>query len=348
MRKGRPATLTSSLLARKGEAEPARLNDGSVPKDVIALQEELVARVAADISRPKPPVVSTAEPGGAMQAAPAIPSTEEASPMAEPRAETEARIPANAEDDDELRDALGSAPIELPPDAADEPDYDPDEDKAAQKESQVTLNDWTARAQSGDTPFAYERMMDRQEQPERSAFIPVALGITVVAVLATLAIWRLSDHGQVFPQGESEAPSASLPAAAPETTAPEAAATQTAAPEATAPETAAAEPSPPAASIAEAPAPPAKPAAAPAGGGAYAVQVSSTTSQATAEHAWTAIAPKIKAAGLKETHAIDAADLGAKGTRYRVKLTGFETLRAAQKACETLKAHRISCLPMKN
>ena len=31
-RKGKPATLTSSLLARKGEAEPARLQDGSVPK----------------------------------------------------------------------------------------------------------------------------------------------------------------------------------------------------------------------------------------------------------------------------------------------------------------------------
>jgi len=261
--------------------------------------------------------------------------------MAEPRAETEAKIP---EDDDDLREALGSAPIELPPDAADEPDYDPDGDKVAQKESQVTLNDWTARAQSGDTPFAYERMMDRQE-PERSAFIPVALGITVVAVLATLAIWRLSDHGQVFPQGESDtAPLASAPQAA----APEAAAPQPAAPEAAEPEAATAEPSPPAASVAEAPAPAAKPTPAPVSGSAYAVQVSSTTSQATAEHAWTAIAPKIKAAGLKEDHVIDAADLGAKGTRYRVKLTGFPTLRAAQKACETLKAHRIGCLPMKN
>lgn len=48
MKKGKPATLSSSLLARKGEAEPARLGDGTVPKDVTALHEEIVARLSAD------------------------------------------------------------------------------------------------------------------------------------------------------------------------------------------------------------------------------------------------------------------------------------------------------------
>ena len=342
MRKGRPATLTSSLLARKGEAEPSRLNDGTVPKDVIALQEALVERVAADISS-KTHLAPVAETGSVPPIA--VAGAEAGKPIAEATAEADAKLAAvAAEQEADLREALGSAPMELPPDAADEPDYDPDEDKAAQKESQITLNDWTVRAQSGDTPFAYERMMDRGE-PERSAFIPVALGITVVAVLATLAIWRLSDHGPMFPQETDTAPSAPLASAAPPAVAPESPAPQQAAPEAAAPEEVAPEApatAPPAAPEASAPAAPAA-----AQVGTYALQVISTNSQASAERAWTSLAPKVKAAGLKEDHVIDEADLGAKGTHYRVKLIGFETLRAAQKACETLKAHRVGCLPMR-
>lgn len=47
----RPASLTSSLLARKGEAAPSRLADGSAPRDVMALHEEIVARLAEEIEQ---------------------------------------------------------------------------------------------------------------------------------------------------------------------------------------------------------------------------------------------------------------------------------------------------------
>lgn len=50
-KKGRPASLTPSLLARKGEAEPSRLADGSTPRDVMALHEEIVARLADEIAQ---------------------------------------------------------------------------------------------------------------------------------------------------------------------------------------------------------------------------------------------------------------------------------------------------------
>jgi len=339
MRKGKPATLTSALLARKGEAEPARLTDGTVPKDVIALQEELVARVAADISREAsggaalPPVAAAIAPEKPAEATapdssagpePAIIAAEE---TAEAAGET-----AEAEDGG---DALGSAPIELPPGSADEPDYDPAEGAAAAQESQITLADWTARAQSGDTPFAYERMTDAGE-PERSAFfLPLVLAVAVVAVIATLAIWQLSDHGQLYPEGTDvrAVQTAAMPAAAP------------AEPAAPAPV------EPPAPTVAESPTPaPAQavePAPAPVAGG-YAVQLISTVSQETAERAWTGIAAKVAATGLKAPHAIDKADLGAKGVRYRVKLTGFPSYAAGQKACETLKARKIGCLVIRN
>jgi SPOR domain len=334
-RKIRPAMLTSTLLARKGEAEPAHLADGSVPRDVIALQEELVARVADDIAR---------------QAAPGIPAV-----SAEMKAAASGEGPPPEElDEDEDDDPLGAAPVELPAGSADEPDYDPDEDAAVAQESQITLADWTARAQSGDSPFAYERMSDPQK-PERSAFIPLALGVAVAAVLATLVIWQVSDHGRVFPEGAQTGPAAlpatalpepaePAPAPAPaEPTQAAAAALEPAAP-ASAPKAVA-----PKAAAPKAAAPEAKPQAASAAvTGDYAVQLVSTLSQETAERAWNDIAAKVAAAGLKAPHAIDRADLGAKGTRYRVKLTGFASYGAGQKACETLKAHRLSCLVVHN
>lgn len=50
-KKDRPASLTPSLLARKGEAAPSRLADGSAPRDVMALHEEIVARLASEIEQ---------------------------------------------------------------------------------------------------------------------------------------------------------------------------------------------------------------------------------------------------------------------------------------------------------
>ena len=355
MRKTRPATLTSTLLARKGEAEPSLLADGTVPKDVIALQEELVARVAADITRqvrevPTQDVV--ARPAG-LSAEMTAPSREETAAVEPTReAPAAALAPANPEEsakdgDDEVdvAEALGSAPIELPPGSADEPDYDPAEDAAAQQDSQVTLADWTARAQSGDTPFAYERMSDGSES-DRSAFVPLALGVTVVAVLATLAIWQFSDHGAVFPQGspgtvQGDAMPPSAPAAAPESSAalspPPAPATET-------PDLSAE----PAAPVAQTPAPAPHAAAPAAAAGGYALQLISTVSQETAEGAWGKIAGRVTKAGFSDTHVIERADLGAKGVRYRVMLTGFKSYGAGQKACQSLKTQKLSCLVLRH
>lgn len=347
MRKGRPATLTSSLLARKGEAAPAGLADGSNPKDVIALQEELVARVAAGISR-SPSSGESGADGEPLELHDSVETGLSAGGADATAAEAPSIETAQSADDE-----LGSAPAELPPGSADEPYFDPDAEARVAKDSQVTLADWTVRAQSGDTPFAYERMSE-SEPKERSSLLPLALGTAVVAVLATVAIWQASDRipGVAASDSAPPAQTASAPApAAIEPTPPAPASTAIAAPlseVSAAPREA--EPTPP--SVAEAPKDvvaaepaPARPAAAPLVG-PYTIQLVSTASQSTAELAWTKVEHKITALGIKQPHAIQAADLGGK-TRYRVTLPGFASATAAEKTCRILRANKLGCLVMK-
>lgn len=113
------------------------------------------------------------------------------------------------------------------------------------------------------------------------------------------------------------------PAAAPEPAKPAEAAPQ---------QTAAAEPAAPA------------PAATPASGGAYVVQIMALREEGAAKTAWAALQKKHPA--ILGGHALDVekADLGDKGTFYRVRAAGFETKAAAQSACSSLKSAGQDCL----
>jgi hypothetical protein len=429
MRKGRPATLTSSLLARKGEAEPSRLADGSVPKDVMALQQELVARVAAGIAPPDesqtPFDMAPRMPG---QAAPKLPidavyvgfaasldyesqtgaasvpdEAEEpveadeplalepapaASTQEEPEAEDEPApaLQAAAEDEEEEEEELAVAAeafvgpeapahAEPPPAEAlageDEPDAEilhEDEDETAAEGEEpsgpVTLADWTERVRLLEKHPLDERLPVPVER-KRATMLPLALSIVAITALAGLAVWRFASEGEVFAPASHDvastapapvAPSAEIPVPPPEASdsvaasAPPADALPTLGPiERTGTPSASAAPKP-AGTPAPKPAPSAAPAAmaapkpAPAAEGAYAIQLVSTVSQATAEQAWTALSKRFAAMTGSHTHDIVRADLGAKGVRYRVRLTGFASLASARDACKALEAKGQGCL----
>ena len=108
--------------------------------------------------------------------------------------------------------------------------------------------------------------------------------------------------------------------------------------EATAP--AAAEPTPAKAVAAE----PAAPAPAAASGGAYVVQIMALREEGAAKSAWATLQKKHPA--ILGGHALDIekADLGDKGTYYRVRAAGFETKADAQSACSSLKSAGQDCL----
>ncbi|MES1991817.1 MAG: SPOR domain-containing protein [Pseudomonadota bacterium] len=103
----------------------------------------------------------------------------------------------------------------------------------------------------------------------------------------------------------------------------------------------------PAAPVAEA-APVATPAPAKAqSGGAYVVQLLALQDEAAAKAAWKKVAKKH--ANILGGHALDIekADLGAKGTWYRVRAAGFASKTAATSACAKLKAAGQDCIAKK-
>ncbi len=131
-------------------------------------------------------------------------------------------------------------------------------------------------------------------------------------------------------------------ASAPQSIVPPAAAPQ-AAPEATVPQSRAEAPAAapePAPAQAAAPAP----AAAAASGGAWLVQIMALRDEAGAKSAWEALQKKHPS--LLGNHALDVerADLGDKGVYYRIRAAGFETKSAAQSTCASLKAAGQDCL----
>lgn len=129
-------------------------------------------------------------------------------------------------------------------------------------------------------------------------------------------------------------------ASAPQSIVPPAAAPQ-AAPEANVPQSRA---EAPAAAPEPAPVQAAAPAAAPASGGAWLVQIMALRDEAGAKSAWAALQKKHPS--LLGNHALDVerADLGDKGVYYRVRAAGFETKSAAQSTCAGLKAAGQDCL----
>lgn len=102
------------------------------------------------------------------------------------------------------------------------------------------------------------------------------------------------------------------------------------------------EPAPQTTAAAE-PAKPA-PAAAVASGGAYVVQIMALREEAAAKTAWATLQKKHPS--VLGGHALDVekADLGDKGVFYRVRAAGFETKAAAQSACSSLKSAGQDCL----
>lgn len=96
-------------------------------------------------------------------------------------------------------------------------------------------------------------------------------------------------------------------------------------------------------------APAAKPAATakPSSKGAYVVQLFALKDEAAAKASWAQLTKKH--GSVLSGHALDIekADLGAKGTWYRVRAAGFATRSAANSACTQLKAGGQDCMVKK-
>jgi cell division protein FtsN len=82
-----------------------------------------------------------------------------------------------------------------------------------------------------------------------------------------------------------------------------------------------------------------------AASGAYVLQIGSYKSQADAEAAWKSY--KAKHAGLLSGYSdnIQQADLGEKGTWYRLRIGGFSDKEVATALCDRLKADGGACIP---
>lgn len=81
--------------------------------------------------------------------------------------------------------------------------------------------------------------------------------------------------------------------------------------------------------------------------GAYVLQIGSYKSSDEAEASWKAYKAK-HAAAASHADSIKQADLGAKGTWYRLRIGGFESKDAAIAFCAKLKADGGDCIPAKN
>jgi hypothetical protein len=81
-----------------------------------------------------------------------------------------------------------------------------------------------------------------------------------------------------------------------------------------------------------------------AGGGSYVLQIGAYTSQADAEAAWKAY--RARHSGLLSGYSDDVqqADLGAKGTWYRLRIGGLSDKEAATALCDKLKADGGACI----
>ena len=96
----------------------------------------------------------------------------------------------------------------------------------------------------------------------------------------------------------------------------------------------------PAAPVAAAPVAPTKPAA----GGAFVLQIGAYKSQADADAAWKSYKAKHAALLSGYSDDIQQADLGEKGTWYRLRVSGFSDREVASALCDRLKADGGACI----
>jgi cell division protein FtsN len=79
--------------------------------------------------------------------------------------------------------------------------------------------------------------------------------------------------------------------------------------------------------------------------GAYVLQIGSYKSQAEAEAAWKTYKAKHTALLNGYSDNIQQADLGEKGTWYRLRIGGFSDREVANALCDRLKADGGACIP---
>lgn len=82
-----------------------------------------------------------------------------------------------------------------------------------------------------------------------------------------------------------------------------------------------------------------------ASGGSYVLQIGSYKSQADAEAAWKSYRAKHAALLSGYSDNIQQADLGEKGTWYRLRIGGFSDKEVATALCDRLKADGGACIP---
>ena len=88
-----------------------------------------------------------------------------------------------------------------------------------------------------------------------------------------------------------------------------------------------------------------KPAAAPATSGGYVLQIGSYKSQADADTAWKTYKAKHAALLSGYSNDVQQADLGEKGTWYRLRVGGLSNKEVASALCDRLKADGGACIP---
>jgi cell division septation protein DedD len=76
----------------------------------------------------------------------------------------------------------------------------------------------------------------------------------------------------------------------------------------------------------------------------WAVQIGSQRSEDAARKQWSMLKRKVTKRVGKPRLAIMKAELGKRGTFYRLRLVGFKDRKAARRACKALKRGRVSCL----
>jgi cell division septation protein DedD len=103
-----------------------------------------------------------------------------------------------------------------------------------------------------------------------------------------------------------------------------------------------AKPAPPPAQVAAAT--PAPATAKPAASGAYVLQIGAFKSQAEADAAWKVYSGRHGALVKGYSPNVQAADLGEKGTWYRLRITGFADRDVASALCDRLKAQSGACI----
>lgn len=331
----KPASLTSDLLARKGEAGPSSVDP--------------VSRMTIAPGR-QPNLSGIGVNEGPSRGLYASPATERPETMHGTDEEERPRPPepeiiyTPEEEDGGSRTRLiagafvglallggvivalslnggGSGVAPVSPDVTSMPDETPAEAAAPQQQAAAPEEPENAANPAATVPGEAENAanMPADEAPDLRAGAEPA---------------REAEAAAGEPAAEEGAPTSLTPPAA-------SSQQQAAQPQSAAEEPAAAEPAPAKTAAAE----PAKaPAAAPASGGAYVVQIMALREEGAAKTAWASLQKKYPSVLGGHALDIEKADLGDKGTFYRVRAAGFETKADAQSACSSLKSAGQDCL----